>query len=57
VLAELRSATETADPHAGRLRPALESLKRITEPAEGHVIGAGILAQIDKLLAIAFGGT
>jgi len=55
-LAELSAASEAPSPDAGRLRRGLESLKHVMEHAAGHVIGAGILTHIDKLLGMVHGG-
>jgi hypothetical protein len=52
-LAELKAAGEAQSPDVGRLRSSLDSLKHVMEHAAGHVIGAGILTNIDKLVAIA----
>jgi len=55
LLAELRQAAETASPDAGRLRRGLESLRHVMEHAAGHVVGMGVLAGIEKLLALSLG--
>jgi hypothetical protein len=49
-LAELRDAAAVPAPDVGRLRRGLESLKHIMEHAAGHVVAAGALGLIEKLL-------
>lgn len=49
-LTELREAAAAPTPDVGRLRRGLESLKHIMEHATGHLVAAGVLSLIEKLL-------
>jgi hypothetical protein len=49
-LTELRAAASAHTPDASRLRQGLQSLKHVMEHATGHMIAAGSLALIAKLL-------
>ncbi|HVH76124.1 MAG TPA: hypothetical protein VM755_14515 [Stellaceae bacterium] len=48
-LAELRSAASERIPDTGRIRGALDALRRVMEHVAGHVIGAGVLALIAQV--------
>jgi hypothetical protein len=50
VLDELRSAAMARRPDASRLRRGLQALERVMEEAAGHIVAAGALALIAKLL-------
>lgn len=51
-LAELRSAAALDQPDTTRLQRGLEFLKHVMEHAAGHIVGAGTLALIAKLLGM-----
>jgi len=51
IIAELRAAASVSDPDKGRIRQGLQSLRHVMEAATGHVVAAGIITLIEKLLA------